>query len=107
MRLVALEVTLEAIRALRSPLLPLRSRDPKLYEQIRRAASSVALNLAEGQGRRGKDRQHFWRIALGSAREVEVALRVAVAWGDLRASAVADSVRLLERVSAMLWRLTN
>jgi four helix bundle protein len=103
----ALEVSLEAIRSLRSPLGRIRTRDPRLYQQIRRAANSVTLNLAEGARRRGKDRLHLWRIAAGSAAEVRSALRAAEAWGDLEPSSIAPALALLDRVLAMLWRLTH
>jgi four helix bundle protein len=107
MRFNVLETALEAIRSLREPLASLRSRDPKLYQQIRTAASSIALNIGEGQGRRGRDRLHLWRVAAGSAEEVRTALRVAEAWGDLQPQAVAHPLALLDQVLAMLWRLTN
>ena len=41
-----------------------------LADQLKRAASSVVLNLAEGNGRVGQaERRQFFRIALGSAAE--------------------------------------
>ncbi len=48
MRFDALEISLELIHSLKQPVTRIRSRDPKLYQQIRAAASSIALNLAEG-----------------------------------------------------------
>ena len=107
MSLDALEVSLDVIRTLRAPLAAIRVCDPKLYDQIRRAVSSVALNIAEGQGRLGRDRRHFWRIAAGSANEVRTALRVAMAWGDLTPESVEPTLTLLDRVAAMLWRMTR
>ena len=63
--------------------LDLRSRNPDLHRQLRRAAASISLNLAEGSGRAGRDRKHHFRIARGSALEVEACLLVAQAWGDV------------------------
>jgi four helix bundle protein len=103
----ALEVSLELVRSLRRPVERLRVRDRALSEQIRRAASGVSLNLAEGRRRGGADRLHSWRIAAGSAEEVRAALRVAVAWGDLTAAEVSEALLLLDRLLAMLWRLTH
>ena len=72
-----LEVSLEMIGALREPVRRLQSGDRDLARQVRRAASSVTLNIAEGQKRAGADRRHSWRVACGSADEVRVALRTA------------------------------
>jgi len=46
-----------------------------LTSQIRRAASSIPANIAEGWGRQGnKEFQQFLRVAQGSLREVETHL---------------------------------
>jgi four helix bundle protein len=103
----ALEVSLDLVRALRRPVALVRNRDRDLSRQIRRAASSIALNIAEGRERAGADRAHHWRVAAGSAAEVRAALRVAVAWGDVEDRDVARALELLDRVLAMLWRMMH
>jgi four helix bundle protein len=46
-----------------------------LRDQLQRAASSIALNLAEGSGKTSrKDQLRFYEIALGSLRECEAAI---------------------------------
>ena len=107
MRFETLEAALELIALVRKPLEALRSRDPDLHRQIRAAASSLALNLAEGNRRAGKDRLQHFRIAAGSADEARTGLRVAVAWGDLEGPAVAEALRLLDRILGMAWGLTR
>ena len=107
MRFDALEISLDVIRSLRQPLARIRLRDRSLHDQIRSAASSIPLNLAEGRRRAGGDRAHHWRIAAGSADELRAALRVAVAWGDVEDADVSRALDLLDRVLAMLWRLTR
>ena len=97
----------ETIREIQRPIRVLRTRDAKLYDQIRRAASSVALNLAEGSGRRGRDRVYHWRIAAGSASELRAALRVAEAWGDLDTAALGTAFETLARLESILWRMTH
>jgi four helix bundle protein len=87
------QATLELIRSLRVPLNQLSTKDAALVTQIRRAASSIGLNLAEGKRRTGRDRVHSWRIAAGSAEEVGGSLLIAEAWGHIDPKAVAPSPR--------------
>lgn len=103
----ALEISLQAVAALREPLAVIRADDADLFRQLRRAGNSVPLNIAEGARRVGKDRKHHWRIAAGSAEEVRVGLRVALACGALDAGAATRSMELLDRVIAMLWKMTR
>jgi four helix bundle protein len=100
-----LEVSVEMVEAV-GVVEAIERRDGDLARQVRRAASSVVLNVAEGHQRAGKDRQHCFRIAAGSANEVRAALRVARAWRYAGADAQ-PALALLDRVVAMLWRLTH
>ena len=97
-------VSFEIVVSVRGVVQRLGRVDRDLAEQIRRAASSIALNLFEGRGRSGKDRLHCYRIAQGSAFEVRAGLRLAVAWGHVDESAVAAS---LEHVNALLAMFTG
>ena len=83
MRFLAYDLALALIRALRPTLALIRRHDPRLARQLRDALSSVALNLAEGNGRFGGDRLYHFRVALGSLREAGACLDVAVAHGWL------------------------
>ena len=103
----ALDTAQRMIQALSGPVRELRGRDPDLHRQIKRAANSVTMNLAEGRRRTGKDRLHLWRVAAGSAAEVRTALQNSVAWGDLDAQRLEASLELLDRVIAMTWRMTR
>ena len=102
-----LELSLVVVRKLRRLHERLRKSDPQLATQIRRAASSVALKLSEGNKRRGRDRQHLFRVAHGSAAEVHTALRVACAWGDLEESACSELLDDLDQIQRMVWGLTK
>ncbi len=82
-----------------------RKCDSSLADQMRRAANSTALNIAEADGRAGKDRVNRFRIARGSALEVGAAVRLSVAWGYVPEAPAAED--LLDRLAAMLWRLTR
>src|SRR6186713_221084 len=60
-------------------------RDRELASQLRRALSSVALNLAEGLGTEGGNARLRFETARGSLREASAGIRVAVAWGYVSA----------------------
>jgi four helix bundle protein len=75
------EDMLEALRLMRTSVVAIERRDPDLARQLRRAASSVVLNLAEGSGSFGRVRTLRYRTALGSARETLACLGVAEAFG--------------------------
>jgi len=83
MRFLAYDLSIELIRQLRDPLAVVRRHDAALAKHGRDALNSVALNLAEGSGRAGGDRQHCFTIALGSLREVSAVLEIASAHGWL------------------------
>ena len=106
-RFDAHQVALELIRALAPILDAVARRDRDLAQQLRRSASSVPLNVCEGSQRRGADRSQFYRIAAGSASETRAALEVAAAWGYVDVASLTTVQHLLDRVIAMLWRLTH
>jgi len=78
-----------------------------LAEQLVRASSSVAANLAEGHGRCGRDRMHHWRIAYASAKEVDCHLRLLVRAGAVDRRRAATELRLFDEVRAMTWPLLH
>ena len=78
-----------------------------LADQVVRSASSVPANLAEGAGRSGKDRAYHWRIAYGSAKEVDTHLRLLIGVGAIEAHQTATTLRLFDDVRALTWRLLN
>jgi len=78
-------VMLDVLVQLRPVLAQIRSRDSNLEDQMRRAATSVVLNVAEGAGSRGKNRIARYATALGSARETFACLEIAIALGYVTA----------------------
>ncbi len=78
-----------------------------IADQAIRAAASVPANLAEGQGRQGRDRLHHWRIAYGSALEVDTHLRLLAHTMAISASQAATALDLFDEVRAMTWRLLH
>ena len=74
---------------------------------MRRATQSIVLNLSEGDRRCGQDRLHLFRIAAGSAAEVQAGLDVAVAWGYLPEEHATPVRSCLDEVLAMVRSLTS
>jgi four helix bundle protein len=72
---------LEVLRSMRTAIDAIEKNDSDLGRQLRRAAASVVLNVAEGSGSFGGVRRARYRTALGSARETLACLRVGEALG--------------------------
>ena len=71
-RFRTLDLAVEFCQQVKLLKLPIHLRD-----QMLRASSSVALNLAEGSGKPSpKDKRRFYSIALGSLRECQAILRI-------------------------------
>ena len=100
----AVDVAVELVEAL-VEVLPKLGGD--LRDQVQRAASSVVLNFGEGNWRNGGDRKYHFRVAGGSANEVDVALRAAVAWRRATVEEVARARELCDRARALSWRLSR
>ena len=67
----------------------------------------VFINISEGSQRIGRDRQHAYRIAAGSARELRAALRVAQLWDYVDDSVVESVDGILDSELSLLWGLTK
>ena len=78
-----------------------------IADQVIRSASSVPANIAEGRGRTGRDRLHHWRIAYGSAREVDTHLRLLMGTGSIESSRADEALQLFDDVRAITWRLLH
>ena len=99
----ALEAAGTAIRLVMRVPSPLKS----IADQLIRSASSVPANLAEGHGRSGRDRQHFWRIACASAKETDSHLRLLLHAGVVDSAGATRVLETFDEVRAMTWRLLN
>ena len=76
--------------------------DGDLARQLRRAAASVPLNIAEGSGASGGNRRQRYHSALGSAREVVACFDVASA---MYAGPIDNAAR--KRLDVIIGTLTN
>ena len=103
--LVAYEVALDLVRALRPVVAQLRKHSAEAADQVERAASSIVLNLSEGERRGGRDPRRFFAMAHGSAGEIRGALDLAGAWGW--PVECEEARALLDRELRLLWGLTH
>jgi four helix bundle protein len=77
-----------------------------MVQQIRRAALSVKLNLAEGATRRSEaERKRYWEISRGSVVEIDAALETAVDLGYYKPEELQDAGELLNKCFAMLSKM--
>jgi four helix bundle protein len=105
--LIVGEMSFELIEQVRPLLVRIKRQDRALADQIARAASSVALNIAEADYSDPGNKRARLYTAAGSANETRVALRVATAWGYCTASDAQKPLALLDRIVAILWKLTH
>ena len=80
--------------------------DGEMASQLRRAALSINLNIAEGTGRFGKDERKFFITARGSAFEC-AALLDAMQQVGITDGQIAAGYELLHRVVSMLTKMIN
>ena len=102
---VAYEVSIELVKELRRIVEVVGKHDSNLADQMKRAGTSVVLNLSEGARRQRGNQQRAFEIAHGEARELLGALDCAAAWGyvlDTR-----NARRTLDRLLGLLWGLTH
>jgi four helix bundle protein len=77
-----------------------------ILDQLRRAAGSTPLNIAEGAGRTGAaDAARCYAIARGSAMECAAALDVCRQLGLVNDAVHGEGITLLERIVAMLTKM--
>jgi len=105
--LIIYPVVLEFIGSLRPLLAQIERRDRDLGRQLRRASSSVALNLAEGFGATAGNARPRFETAQGSLREAQAGIRVAVAWGYVSAAAVGPVLESMNCLGGRVFGLVR
>jgi four helix bundle protein len=98
-------VAIEMVREVAVVVQAIARVDPDLARQLRRAAASVPLNIAEGSQSRGRNRAARYQTAMGSAQEVIACVDVAEAMGI---ASVPSGVRdRADRVIATLRKIVR
>ena len=98
---------IQLIETLQPLMARIKQRDRSLADQLARAATSVCLNIGEAEHSEAGNRRMRFCSAAGSASEVRMAVRVAVAWRYLAKRDGEPAEALLNRIIAILWKLTH
>jgi len=107
MSLQVASLSFEMVAAIRPLLARIKRCDRSLADQLVRAASSVALKIAEAEYSDPGNKRARLFTAAGSANETRAALRLGVAWGYYAERDAGEALVLVGRVVAMLWGLTR
>ena len=97
----------EIVRELAPVVRTVRKQDKSLGDQLRRAAQSVVLNIAEARGSDAGNARARFSTACGSAKEVRAALHVASDWGYIDPPQAHELDTRLDQVCAITWHLSQ
>jgi four helix bundle protein len=100
----ALALLLDTVPALGPIVTRLRRHDRHLADQLKRAVTSAALNLAEADGADPGVARARVATALGELRESRAALKLAAAWHYVPHEQLEPLEARLDRVTAMAFR---
>jgi four helix bundle protein len=95
-RYEVLDEVLSVVALSRSLVDAIQRKDRDLASQVRRAVSSIALNVAEGFGTASGNSRLRFETARGSLYEAQAGIRVAVAWGYLNAEQCAGVLEAID-----------
>lgn len=82
-------------------------KDRDLASQLRRAISSICLNLAEGFGCAAGNSRLRFQTALGSLDEAQTAIRVAIAWGYISLESAEVALESMHRLGGRVVGLVR
>ncbi|MEZ4287789.1 MAG: four helix bundle protein [Polyangiales bacterium] len=81
--------------------------DRSLADQLKRAAQSMVLNIAEARGTQDGNARTRFGTACGSAKETRAALSIAADWGYVDNDVVKRIDAELDRICAITWTLSR
>ena len=101
------DVSLVVVRNVSRLARRVQLEDKDLARQMKRASSSVSLNIAEGMYSRGGNKGARYHNAMGSARETMACLHVCIAAEYATREQVAEDLDRIDHVIAGLYRLCH
>jgi four helix bundle protein len=100
-----LDEVVQVITLVEPLVLVIRRKDRDLASQVRRAVSSVGLNIAEGFGSAAGNQRLRFQSARGSLYEAQAGLRMAVAWRYLSAADTTPALAALDHLGGRIYGL--
>ena len=100
------ETAVTVVRDMGAVAREIAREDPDLARQMRRAVTSMLLNLAEGSDSQGRNQRSKYWLALGSARETKACVDAGIALAYVE-GVDADAMARLEHVTAVLVKLVR
>jgi four helix bundle protein len=107
MRLRIYDTALEMVKGVSPIARRVERRDGDLARQMRRACTSVPLNIAEGEYSKGGNKRLRYYSAMASARETVAAIEVALAAEYITGEGTPEVMRKLDQIIATMWKLTQ
>ena len=101
------DIALELVRSIMRLVRIVAEHDPDLARQMKRAVTSVPLNMQEGLYSLGGNRVARFHNSMGSARELMSCLHVCVCAEYLKQSEVDKDLERLDHVIGALWNLSR
>jgi four helix bundle protein len=98
-------VSIDIIRICAPLVREIKAHDANLADHLNRAATNVALNIAEGDDQRDGNRRLRYSTALGEAREVRSCIDIGEAKGIVRRPSALDAK--LDHIIGTLVNLTR
>lgn len=106
--LIVYQRTIEFLTSLSGVIESFPSGQSDLFNQLRRAAYSIALNIAEGAGKTGaNDKKRFYSIARGSTLECAAVFDIIRVMNLASKNVTSQSLKQLEEIAAMLGALVT
>ena len=103
LRIQLLDDAVRIVELVRPTIEIVARHDRDLASQLRRALSSIALNVAEGFGTKAGNRRLRFDTARGSLYEAVAGIRIAAAWGHIGVENSSAALAALDRLGALLY----
>ena len=107
MALIVYSVALDMIREIKPVIDDVRRHDRELANQMKDAAQSAVLNIAEGDRSHGRNQLVRYSTAAGSSKETRAAVSIALAWGYTSEHRASAADQRLDRMLGLLWGLCH